>query len=435
MASSSLRPLLPNPGADPLVLDQLLAPAQQLLEKGYVRHVYRDGPVDDLHFVRLGVTRVVSQSVSGRDFLQLTREVHGDSLARSSFFDSLHSTRRRDLLAQLNTELARRQRVSLPDLLSRYPELRGRALYAVDGHHLAHAVHARRDAEGDFVSCNSLYVLCLHSGLLLNLGAVQGEGVRRHEMPVFRQRIVPWLTQHPSGRGAPPIFVVDPAFVDKQFWTRMAVMEQRQALMITRTKENMKPVVYGSRPWDPQAPVNQGVRADESVGLDNSVILRRIGYRDPESGVEYEFLTTVRDLAPGLIALLYLLRWRIEKVFDTGKNKLQETKAWATGQVAQEIQAHCFALTHNLLVCLRAQLDQREGIRELKVEKKRQQSLITRRAQAAAHGRAVPRHQERLPAVVQLTVQFIRTLRNAILVGMRWLAALARLRESMEFYL
>lgn len=414
----------------------MLAPAQPLLEQGYLRHVYRDGPLDDPRFVRLGVSRVVSQSVSGRDFLQLTRERHGDPLARSSFFDSLHSTRRSDLLARLNTELALRQRASLPDLLRGYPELRGCALYAVDGHHLAHAVHAQRDAEGDFVSCNSLDVLCLHSGLLLNLGAVQGEGVRRHEMPVFRQRIVPWLAaQQGSGRGAPPLFVVDPAFVDKQFWTRMAVLEQRQALMITRTKQNMKPVVYGSRAWDPQAPVNQGVLADESVGLDNSLILRRIRYRDPETGVEYEFLTTVRDLAPGLIALLYLLRWRIEKVFDTGKNKLQETKAWATGEVAQEIQAHFFALTHNLLVVLRAQLGQQEGIRELKVEKKRQQSLNARRVKAAAHGRVIPEHQQRLPAVVQLTAQFIRTLRNAILVGMRWLPALTLLRASMEFYL
>lgn len=70
-----------------------------------------------------------------------------------------------------------------------------------------------------------------------------------------------------------------------------------------------------------------------------------------------------------------------------------------------------------------------------KVEKKRQQSLSARRVKAAAHGQVIPEHQQRLPVVVQLTAQFIRTLRNAILVGMRWLPALALLRASMEFYL
>ena len=42
--------------------------------------------------------------------------------------------------------------------------------------------------------------------------------------------------------------------------------------------------------------------------------------------------------------------------------------------------------------------------------------------------------QERLPPIVQLTVQFIQTLRNGILGKMRWLAAVARLRRSMESY-
>jgi hypothetical protein len=34
-----------------------------------------------------------------------------------------------------------------------------------------------------------------------------------------------------------------------------------------------------------------------------------------------------------------------------------------------------------------------------------------------------------------LTAQFIRTLRNGILVGMRWAKALALLRESTKVYL
>ncbi len=107
----------------------------------------------------------------------------------------------------------------------------------------------------------------------------------------------------------------------------------------------------------------------------------------------------------------------------------------ATGAVAQEIQAHFFALTHNLLVLLRNHLEQTQGIREVKVEQKRQRGLETRRERAAAAGRQVSWFQDRLPAVVQLTAQFIRTLRNGILTKRRWIDVLPLLRRSMESYL
>ena len=58
-----------------------------------------------------------------------------------------------------------------------------------------------------------------------------------------------------------------------------------------------------------------------------------------------------------MIAFAYLLRWRIEKVYDTTKNKLGQTKAWANGPVAQAMQSHFVALTHNLLVLFLEQLE------------------------------------------------------------------------------
>lgn len=419
---------------NPLLVDQVLAPALEMLGS-FVRGVYHDGPLHDARWIRIGVLRVLSQCVSGRDFLQQLREVGGEELARASFFGSLHSKPRQDRLAHLNTELVLRRGALLEDLLGNFPELKDRPIYAVDGHHLAHATHARRDAEGEQVSSNSLYVLSLHTGLLLNLAAVQGNGERHHELPIFRQRVIPWLVKHGTHRGAKPIFVADPAFVDKRFWTQMQLGWKDGALVITRTKENMKPIVSGSRNWDPNAPANQGVLADESVVFPGGYPMRRVQYVDPETGLEYEFLTTVLDLAPGLIALLYLLRWRIEKVFDTGKNKLEETKAWAAGSVAQEIQAHFFALTHNLLLLLRRHLEQTQDLREVKVEQKRTVASVARREQLTRAGRTVSSFRKLLPAVVQLTAQFIRTLRNGILVRIHWLQALALLRRSMESYL
>ncbi len=394
---------------NPRLLDQLMAPANTILTD-FIRGVYRDGALDDFKFTQLGVQRTLGQCASGRDFIQQCREVHGEPLARASFFDSLHSPRRRSVLAELNSQLVRRARSRSDDLLTGFPELKNRPLYAVDGHHLDHAVHSPRDDKAEYVSANNLYVLCLHSGLLCNLGAVQGDGIHRHEMPVFRQQVVAWLAQRGADRlQLRPILVLDPAFVDNQFWTLM-MLNPEGALFITRMKANMKPVIYSARGWDVGLAVNEGVLADLLVGFDNSCTMRLIRYRDPESSMEYEFLTSVTDLSPGLISLIYLLRWRIEKVFDTGKNKLQETKSWAVGKVAQDIRAHFFALTHNLLVLLRRQLELEEGIREETVEQKRREALKQRKRQAALHGRKVASVQSRLDKVTGSKFTFLHEL-------------------------
>jgi IS4 transposase len=39
----------------------------------------------------------------------------------------------------------------------------------------------------------------------------------------------------------------------------------------------------------------------------------RVTYRDPHTSAELVFLTTDFTLSPGVVALLYRLRWKIEK--------------------------------------------------------------------------------------------------------------------------
>lgn len=85
----------------------------------------------------------------------------------------------------------------------------------------------------------------------------------------------------------------------------------------------MKPTVISHYAFDPQDPVNRGVEADEMAGY-TYAYLRRIAYRDPATGERFIFLTTETSLRPGVIALLYSLRWKIEKVFDVAKNKLHQ---------------------------------------------------------------------------------------------------------------
>ncbi len=72
------------------------------------------------------------------------REIHGEDIARSTFFDGLHNIRRRDVLADLNAGLVLRHKDAQPDLLAALPALAGVPVFAVDGHHVEHAVREEK---------------------------------------------------------------------------------------------------------------------------------------------------------------------------------------------------------------------------------------------------------------------------------------------------
>ncbi len=63
------------------------------------------------------------------------------------------------------------------------------------------------------------------------------------------------------------------------------------------------------------------------------------------------------------------------------------------------------------------------------------EALLKRETKAQESGNKVAAIHRLLPAVAQLTAQFIRTIRNGIALQMVWLAALASLQISMAAYL
>lgn len=409
-------------GAQP-VSELFFEPALRLL-RDYCRH-RRDTPeLSDEQFVRGGLLRVLGHYDSGRDFLQAAQD-RGETLARATWFDALHSSRRAAVVAEVATRSYEVfDRFLRPrDWLGAFPELAGRAVWAVDGHHLAHACHAARDAQGELISVGLLYGLCLHSGLQRALVPFQGDGVRHHEFPVFKQHLPRWLAQD---RGAQvPIIVGDPAYIDVLHWSEQKRL--RKAHLVTREKENMKPTVIARHHFDPADPVNRGVEADEMAGYTHAY-LRRIVYRDPASGERFVFLTTVENLRPGLIALLYLLRWKIEKTFDVFKNKLHQQKAWANGPVAAHTHAHFCALTHNLLTIFLATLE----LADLREEKTAVQQQARRDARPAVQ--RVPA-QEMVRHATQLTCQFIRALRHCLRYQTLWRDALPLFQRRLTAYL
>ena len=405
------------------VRDALSEPARRIL-RDYCRH-RRDTPqLSDEQFLRDGFERVLGRFDSGRDFVQ-DRQDRGEALALTTWFDALHSPRRAVMVAEVaaRTYEVFDRFLQPRDWLGAFPELTGRAVWAVDGHHLEHACHAALDPKGEFVSMGLLYGLCLHSGLQRSLVPFQGDGVRHHEWPVFKQHLPDWLRQD---RGAQiPLVIGDPAYLDVLYWAEQKRL--RQACIITREKDGMKPTVISHHAFDPHDPVNRGVESDEMAGY-TSAYLRRIVYRDPATGERFVFLTTDDKLRPGLIALLYLLRWKIEKVFDVFKNKFHQRKAWANGTVAASTQAHLTALTHNLLTILLVTLEQ-AGIREVKVARQQAERIQQRPANQRVPAQEMVRH------AAQLTCQFIRLLRHCLDHRTSWQDALPLFRRRLEAYL
>jgi len=111
------------------------------------------------------------------------------------------------------------------------------------------------------------------------------------------------------------IYVMDRGYVD---FHRLYVIHQASAFFVTRTKINMKYHRVYSRVVDKTT----GVVADQTIALDGFYTkrdypqhLRRISFRDPETGKRLVFLTNNFALSAMMIATLYKKRWAVELFF------------------------------------------------------------------------------------------------------------------------
>ncbi len=160
--------------------------------------------------------------------------------------------------------------------------------------------------------------------------------------------------------------------------------------------------------------------ADQLVGTDSGVMMRRVRYQCPDSGKVFHFVSSVMDVDPGLIAHLYKMRWKIEKTFDELKTKLTEKKAWASSTVARNTQANFTCLAHNLMVVLEEELAEDDEVYdngELTRRKNRYKQLTQR---VKSKGKQLPLAQQAVPRATQRTQKFIRWLRNHCWIQAPW---------------
>jgi hypothetical protein len=399
---------------------------------GSHRQIKEDLSLPDSNFLKLGVQRILEPLDSGRHFLQQLAD-QGEAVARANYFAAFHDPRRLEVIASTARRLARQATQALlpDDPLAHLPGLADRPIWAGDGHQIAHACHALKDGKDRHTPSGSLYAFHLRTGILHALCPHQGNGKRTHELNALKH-VLP-IFQSPQAAGR-PILVLDMNFVDTIFWPHQRLLSKTSPDLITREKQNMKTVTAIPLTFDQNDPLNQGVLRHELVSYGSGLQMVRVTYHDPQWPEEKEpmvFLCTDIKLLPGVIALLYRLRWKIEKTFHTFKSKLHERKEWATGPIAQEIHSHLMVITHNLLTLLLHKLDKEHGIKEEKLLKKHDK-MAQERKQKNHPEMAFHQIARKL---LQLSHQFIRAVRN--LLGRRtpFREALNLFRQRLNFYL
>lgn len=396
-----------------------------------VRGIRSNVSLPDLAFAMAGISRVLSKSRSGREWLQCNTDFN---IPRSTFFDALRSLRRKDIIQALTErftdELREEMRSEGIDFLADIPKLAKVEVIAVDGHEIEHPQHAARNSKGKCTSVKTIYNMDLHTGLSLPFARVGEDGLKAHEWPVFKRKLSEQIKNRKYH--TPVFYALDRAYIDTSFWNDMC---KKNVFMVTRYKENMKPMMKEPIPFDRNNPRNQGVSGCFIISFESGGMAYLIEYADPETGVEYKFITTSKHLEPGAIAWLYFCRWRIEKTFDTFENDLEENKAWATGNIAQVQQACFIAMAGNFLRYIEQMLDRHHGLADEKVARKYRQQLDKRKVLATENGRSIPPFLDAGRRMAKLSLQYIRCFRKHFFGKSPPAAYLPSFGEALRAYL
>ena len=152
------------------------------------------------------------------------------------------------------------------------------------------------------------------------------------------------------------IYVMDRAYVD---FKRLYRIHKHRAYFVTRAKRNMDFYVSQSRRVDRST----GLRCDQIIGLSGVKTkkqypekIRRVRYRDPETGKSLVFITNHFDLPALSIARIYKNRWQIELFFKWIKQNLRIKVFYGTSENAVKTQIWIAICVYLLVACLNKHL-------------------------------------------------------------------------------
>ena len=151
-------------------------------------------------------------------------------------------------------------------------------------------------------------------------------------------------------------YVMDRGYLD--FW-RLFALHQAGAFFVTRSKRGMNAHRVYSMPTDRSA----GIICDQRITLDGFYIskdypeqLRRIRFKDPESGKTLVFLTNNTALPALTIAALYKSRWQVELFFKWIKQHLHIKRFIGNSENAVKTQIWCAVATYVLIAIVKKEL-------------------------------------------------------------------------------
>jgi len=172
-------------------------------------------------------------------------------------------------------------------------------------------------------------------------------GARWHDSWVLDE-----LTPEPGA-----FYVMDRGYID---FTRLHRMTQCAAFFVVRGRANFRFRRLYSHPVDrtaglicDQAIVTSGVH----TATDYPDKLRRIKYRDPETGKVLVFLTNNVTLPPLTIARLYKCRWQVELFFKWIKQHLRIKRFFGTSENAVKTQVWIAISVYVLVAIIKKRLD------------------------------------------------------------------------------
>ena len=151
-------------------------------------------------------------------------------------------------------------------------------------------------------------------------------------------------------------YVMDRGYLD---FSRLFALHQTGAFFVTRAKRGMDARRVYSMPTDRSA----GVICDQRIMLNGFYIaqdypeqLRRIRFKDPESGKTLVFLTNNTALPALTIAALYKSRWQVELFFKWIKQHLRIKRFIGNSENAVKTQIWCAVSTYVLIAIVKKEL-------------------------------------------------------------------------------
>jgi hypothetical protein len=151
-------------------------------------------------------------------------------------------------------------------------------------------------------------------------------------------------------------YVMDRGYVD---FARLHALHQAGAFFVTRAKSPMD----ARRVYSATTDRSTGVISDQRVMLNGYYSarkypehLRRVRFKDPESGKTLIFLTNNTALPALTIAALYKSRWQVELFFKWIKQHLRIKKFLGNSENAVKTQVWCAVATYVLIAIVKKEL-------------------------------------------------------------------------------